>query len=108
MANEDIGEIVCAWCNDTVPVRKDRNGKLYPACDNCGQQKMNAKGGQAILLERATIWGRESLEPFAHNVTEPEPVTAPPPPPPPEEPEPVDVTEEPEPMSCDTGFGFMD
>lgn len=55
--NADIGDIDCAWCGRNVPVRKNRNGKLYPACPNCGQQPLNAAGGQEIILERATIYG---------------------------------------------------
>lgn len=72
--NADIGEITCAWCSDTVPVRKNRNLKLYVACSNCGQQPLNAQGGQNIILERAIIYGAEVKPEAVQPVKKAEPV----------------------------------
>jgi len=71
--NSDIGEIKCAWCANTVPVRKNRNSKLYVACSNCGQQPLNAQGGQDIILERATIYGVEIKKTPVEPTSSPEP-----------------------------------
>lgn len=60
MANEDIGDIECAWCHTESPVRKRKDKKLYVMCPNCGQQFLNGPGGQDIILERATIYGVSS------------------------------------------------
>jgi len=73
VVNADIGEIKCAWCSSTVPVRKNRNSKLYVACSNCGQQPLNAQGGQDIILERATIYGAEVKQTPVEPTKSPEP-----------------------------------
>jgi len=71
--NADIGEIKCAWCSNLAPVRKNRNSKLYVACSNCGQQPLNAQGGQDIILERATIYGVEIKQTPVESTKSPEP-----------------------------------
>jgi len=70
MANEDIGDIQCAWCNAESPVRKRKDGKLYVMCPSCGQQFLNGPGGQDIILERANIWGASASKPAAKQETQ--------------------------------------
>ena len=93
--NADIGEITCAWCNSVVPVRKNRNSKLYVACSHCGQQPLNAQGGQDIILERATIYGADV------KTTPVQPTKSP-------EPEQTTETPPPEKASKGSGFSFLD
>lgn len=93
--NADIGEIECAWCAATVPVRKNRNNKLYVACSHCGQQPLNAQGGQDIILERATIYGAQVKQ------TPVEPTKSP-------EPEPTVEKQQPEKPRESSGFSFLD
>lgn len=79
MANQDIGEIVCAWCASDAPVRKRKDGKLYVMCPSCGQQFLNGIHGQDVILERAEIYGAAGVsvnKPVVrnNNYVTPEPV----------------------------------
>lgn len=75
MANENIGEIVCAWCGNDAPVRRRKDKKLYVMCDGCGQQFLNGPTGQDIILNRADIYGVNGpkVKSAAAAVSEPEP-----------------------------------
>lgn len=53
--NEDIGEILCPFCNEKAPVRRDCNGKLYYV-SKAGMIKPNLPTGQDWMLENAVIW----------------------------------------------------
>ncbi|MEM6191642.1 hypothetical protein [Shewanella scandinavica] len=76
--NDDIGEILCPFCNEKAPVRRDINGKLYYV-SKAGMIKPNMPNGQDWMLENAMIWSpAQKAEHSA--VTEPEktkPVTSP-------------------------------
>ncbi|MDT0603496.1 hypothetical protein [Thalassotalea castellviae] len=93
--NADIGEITCAWCSSVVPVRKNRNSKLYVACSNCGQQPLNAQGGQDIILERATIYGAAPKAAPVEPAKNPEPIEKP-------------IETPPEKPRKSSGFSFLD
>ena len=77
MANETIGKLI-HHCDTVADVRKDRRGKLYLMCPNCGQLKYNLPGGQNYILEKATMFDEngnfevptEFLDKAAVNVTE--------------------------------------
>ena len=80
MANETIGTVSCAWCDEQADVRKSAKGrrKLYVMCPHCGQQWLNLAGGQDVILSRASMYGPDGP---------PEnPVNDSPPPSPPSEP----------------------
>ena len=55
MANETIGKLK-HHCGTQADVRKDRNGKLYLQCSNCGQLKYNLPGGQDYILSGAVMF----------------------------------------------------
>ncbi|WP_432459411.1 hypothetical protein [Agarivorans sp. QJM3NY_25] len=57
ITNPTLGEVDCAWCGSESPVRKNKNGKLYVICPNCGQQPLNLPGGQEQILTRARMYG---------------------------------------------------
>lgn len=76
MANETIGKLK-HHCGTDADVRKDRNGKLYLQCSNCGQLKYNLPGGQDYILsgavmfnERGEIPATKQEEKPQRNVTE--------------------------------------
>ncbi len=54
MANETIGKLK-HHCGTLADVRKDRGGKLYLMCSNCGQLKYNLSGGQDYILNNAVM-----------------------------------------------------
>ena len=55
MANETIGKLI-HHCETVADVRKDKSGKLYLMCPNCGQLKYNLPGGQNYILEKAAMY----------------------------------------------------
>lgn len=57
MARENVGEIECPACHTTQPVRKDKKGKVYINCNNCGILQFALDGGQKWIMEHATIYG---------------------------------------------------
>jgi hypothetical protein len=54
MPNETIGKLE-HHCGTVADVRKDRGGKLYLMCANCGQLKYNLSGGQDYILNNAVM-----------------------------------------------------
>ena len=78
MANETIGTLA-HHCGTTADVRKNKKGKLYLMCPNCGQLAYNLPGGQDYILNHAAMNGAkpapESVEKIPlRNVTESNPV----------------------------------
>jgi len=61
MARDDIGRCPCPMCRRSVPVRKNKKGRLYLYCgpvdgfQGCGMLQPNLPGGQDWILEHATI-----------------------------------------------------
>lgn len=55
-ANPNIGDIACPICAAASAVRKNRAGKLYMDCMNCGRIYPNHAGGQRYMLEKSRIW----------------------------------------------------
>jgi len=62
MANETIGKLP-HHCGHDADVRKDRNGKLYLQCPNCGQLKYNLSGGQDYILDNAVMFNERGEVP---------------------------------------------
>jgi hypothetical protein len=54
MQNKTIGKLE-HHCGTVADVRKDRGGKLYLMCANCGQLKYNLLGGQDYILNNAVM-----------------------------------------------------
>jgi len=63
MANETIGKLR-HHCETDADVRKDRNGKLYLQCSNCGQLKYNLSGGQDYILDNAVMFNERGEVPI--------------------------------------------
>jgi len=88
MANETIGHVVCRFCDaDAQPVRKNKKGKLYYVCRECGIVQPNSNGFQDWILNHAELWPEGNQpEPAAAPVAEASP-----------DPEPAAPAPEPEP-----------
>jgi len=81
MARDDIGRCPCPMCRRSVPVRKNKKGRLYLYCgpvdgfQGCGMLQPNLPGGQDWILEHATIGEPAPGQPWkAGNDGEGEPV----------------------------------
>lgn len=61
--NPNIGMINCSACQSLAPVRKNRAGKLYFDCPECGRITPNLPAGQERILDKATIWGENGTPP---------------------------------------------
>ena len=59
--NDNIGHIVCGChgCQELAALRRDRNGKFYHDCLDCGRIAPNMEGGQQRIMDTAVIWGPE-------------------------------------------------
>lgn len=57
--NVTIGHIECSECKAASALRRDKGGKLYFLCLNCGKIAPNHAGGQKSLKARAHFWGAE-------------------------------------------------
>lgn len=57
--NDNIGHIVCGChgCTELAALRRDKNGKFYHDCLDCGRIAPNMEDGQRRIMERAVIWG---------------------------------------------------
>lgn len=57
--NDNIGHVTCllSGCKQHAAVRKNRAGKFYYDCPEHGRITPNLPEGQALLMERADIWG---------------------------------------------------
>ncbi len=76
MAKPDLGELK-HQCGTVATVRKDKNGLLYLACPNCGLLRFSLAGGQAWILDNATMFGPEGMpEPIAPPKPAPKPAPA--------------------------------
>jgi hypothetical protein len=73
MANENLGSISCKFHDEpkTAHVRRDRKGKLYIYCDDCGITSPRAEKFQRYIEKEAVMFGETAPTP------EPEPVPAP-------------------------------
>ena len=63
MARETIGEIRCRFHARPIKadVRRDRNGKLYYFCRECGPVNVHGRSFQEWMLEHARLFGAEEL-----------------------------------------------
>lgn len=52
MMRENIGEVLCPFHKrkQTVPVRRDKNGKLFFHCPHCGPVNPHGRGFQEWML----------------------------------------------------------
>lgn len=63
MANETIGTCECFICGIDAQVRRNRKGKLYLYCPDCGMIQPNLKGAQAHIEKRMRPISAEKSEP---------------------------------------------
>lgn len=63
MANQTIGEIKCRFHPRPLKaeVRKDKNGKLYWYCRECGPVIVHGRSFQEWMVENARLFGAEEL-----------------------------------------------
>lgn len=67
--NETIGKLA-HHCGHEADVRKNKKGKLYLMCPNCGQLHYNLPGGQDYILINARMGSPDHMpEPEAPPVT---------------------------------------
>lgn len=90
MPRDDIGRVPCPMCRRSVPVRKNRKGRLYMYCGptdgypGCGMLQPNLPGGQDWILEHATMNGPDgppACDPAGGEAAPPEPTPEKKPPP---------------------------
>lgn len=71
--NPNIGMINCQCCGATSALRKNKAGKFYYDCLQCGRITPNLPAGQKRILDVALIWGEQGTPPdncpdwIAHN-----------------------------------------
>lgn len=58
---EDIGEVSCPFHKrrPTCPVRRDKNGKLFYHCPECGPVNPHGRGFQYFMFNNARLNGAE-------------------------------------------------
>jgi hypothetical protein len=56
---EDIGEVTCGFHAQQTecPVRRDKNGKLFYHCTECGPVNPHGRGFQEWMLNNARLIG---------------------------------------------------
>lgn len=59
MPKDNIGEVVCQYCNEKAAVRKNQKSRLYYFCPSCGIVQPSGQSFQNWLLGAAKIYGPE-------------------------------------------------
>ena len=61
--NPNIGMIDCQCCGAASALRKNKAGKFYYDCLQCGRITPNLPAGQKRILDVAVIWGDQGTPP---------------------------------------------
>lgn len=56
MANENVGDIHCPGCDTDQHLRRNKNGRLYIACNECGNLWFNTPKGQERLNKNGKLY----------------------------------------------------
>lgn len=78
MPKDNIGEVVCQYCNEKAAVRKNQKSRLYYFCPACGIVQPSGQSFQNWLLGAATIYGPEGAPKSLIEKAAPAPEPAPP------------------------------